>query len=194
MNFIDAEARTQALVLEDARRRLLKRQGHVLTAMSRISGSTSEGSRRGRALEIEAWMENSRPVEEVVFAAMHASDLPPEDEENHDLARTITASLKMRVLAGTYAIPIYTDDPGEHCGSCARMFYDEEAGSTGSGGDRCKVEGNQELADAWHEAHGFGPSCPFWQRPDKGESLSVSDETIEELFGSKDNEYDERRR
>lgn len=189
MTFMDAEARTTALVLEDARRRLVRDQGRVLDAMSKAGrtavGSASEVERWGRSRTVKAWLDESKPLDSVVWAAMHSHGLPPENEENADLARTLMASLKMRVLAGTYAIPVYTEDPGEHCGSCARMFYDEEVG-----GDRCEVPDNQELADAWHAAHGFGPACPFWQRPDGGESLTVGEERIEELFGS--SEYDER--
>lgn len=167
---IHGEARLTAEVLEDARRRLIESQRHVLGAFAK------------RARAAERWVEDSDPLTVPVQEALWARGLDP--DSNKDLAQRVTASLKHRVLTGRYTLPVYVDDPGDNAGSCARMEHDDERGMW-----RCRLESasEQATAESWHAVYGIGPACPYWQRP--GHSLPESrltptDEEIEALFGA----------
>lgn len=153
----------EAAVLEEARQRLVEKQGNAIEGFHKTGG----------AQNVQKWLDDSQntPILEAVSYAFAKNGQALDGSEGK-----FVSSLRYRVLAKTVTLPITVDDPESHEGVCAHLQY-----IPGSGAWDCRVSGNQSKADTWHQNFGYGPACPFWEHPNK-ESVREVDEELGGIY------------
>jgi hypothetical protein len=99
--------------------------------------------------------------------------------EDPEFERMVEQSMRYRIFAGILNIKITVPDEEPVGGVCGCQSYDEETDSW-----PCKVPSNQEAADAWHNAFGNTPACPFWEDPNPRDDSPQNE--LEKMFQAGD--------
>jgi hypothetical protein len=133
---------------------------------------------------LQYWLDTA-PEDPIDYSVRYSMALNMVDSK--EIEDLVKASMRFRVLAGILNRPVeYDSEDIISGGFCKHQEYDKELG-----GWKCKVDGNQAQADAWHEKFGHGCACPFWESPHQLNPMEQTDTELERMVFEEGKDIDD---